>query len=121
MAVLTWRVFYRRNNRSAPSTRQGGARGSIGQPPEEIRDTPPQKKQRYYLMNVSWLLDTKNDTIGSIGSYNFFVCKGLSNDGVGVSKGFHIHSRELVSTPAILLTKNWGRATVERLSGVANK
>ena len=49
-----------------------------------IDDSPPQN-QRFYLPNVSWLLASRKDTIENVFIY-FLVCKGLSIDGVGVSR-----------------------------------
>ena len=52
----------------------------------DFYDSPPQKL-RFSLTNVSWLLDTRKDTIiASILSIYFLVCKGLSIDDVGVSR-----------------------------------
>ena len=42
--------------------------------------------QRFSLTNVSWLLNTRNDTIENKASMYFLVCKGLSIDDVGVSR-----------------------------------
>ena len=47
--------------------------------------SPPQN-QRFPLANVSWLLDTRKDKIENKVSTYFLVCKGLSIDGVGVSR-----------------------------------
>ena len=48
-------------------------------------DSPP-LNQRRSLTNVSWLLDKREDPIESNVSTYFLVCKGLSNNDVGVSR-----------------------------------
>ena len=53
-----------------------------------IHSTP--KKQRLSLTNVLWLLDTRTDGMKIKSSYFLLVCKGLSNDDVGGSKGRRI-------------------------------
>ena len=45
----------------------------------------PPEYQRFSLSNVSWLLDTRKDTIEKQVSTYFVVCKGLTIDNVGVS------------------------------------
>ena len=52
---------------------------------EQRWDTPPQNL-RYYLPTVSWLLDTRKDTIEKRVSILFLVWKGLSIDDVEVSR-----------------------------------
>ena len=47
----------------------------------------PPENQRFYLTDLSWLLDTRKDAMKKICSYILFVCKGLSNDDVGVTRG----------------------------------
>ena len=49
----------------------------------------PPKKQRFSLTNVSWLLDTKKDTVVEKERCpHIFLCakRGLSIDDVGVSR-----------------------------------
>ena len=46
---------------------------------------PP--NQRFLLTKVSRLLDTRQDTLDGKVPTCFLVCKGLSIDGVGVSRG----------------------------------
>ena len=51
---------------------------------------PPPKNQRFCLTNVSWLLDTRKDTVEAEVPIHFLVCKGLAKglsiDDVGVSR-----------------------------------
>ena len=49
---------------------------------------PPEKTVIFLLTNVSWLLDTRNYAVmKSISSCIPLVCKGLSNEGVGMARG----------------------------------
>ena len=80
---------------------------------------PTENKKEVIFLNerVSWLLDTRKDTI-KIGKKNknisidFPVCKGLSIDEVGCQGTDtalqEIRPVELVLKPAVLLKKSWG-------------
>ena len=62
-------------------------------------------------MNVSWLLDTRKDSMKYIFFTHSLVCIGLSKYDVGVAKGapyFRRYGRGLVSKPAITLKNSWG-------------
>ena len=48
-------------------------------------DSPP-RNQRFSLTNVSWLLDTRKDTIENEVFIYFLMRQGLSIDDVGVSR-----------------------------------
>ena len=50
----------------------------------------PPKSSDFLKRNVSWLLDTRKETIEKENTHIFFVCKGLSIDGVGVVDGHRI-------------------------------
>ena len=52
---------------------------------DSYHDSPP-RNQRFCLTNVSWLLDTRRDTIEKDVSIYFLVCKDVSIDDVGVSR-----------------------------------
>ena len=68
-------------------------------------------------MNVSWLLDTRKDTIETKVPMFFLVCKGLSIDGVGVSRDTEFQEIRPVAgfETADLVIEKVGGATVERL------
>ena len=48
--------------------------------------TAPPENQRFSLTDVSWLLDTRKDTIENKVSMYFLSCKGRSIDDVEVSR-----------------------------------
>ena len=52
---------------------------------DSYHDSPPQN-QRFSLANVSWLLDTRKDTVEKNVFICFLVCKGLKIDTVGGSR-----------------------------------
>ena len=74
---------------------------------------PPNKKKRFSLTTVSRLLDTRKDDIYMqkkyIFTYTFFVCEGLSNDGVGVARGGHRISRVITPVRAGFKTDDFVR------------
>ena len=60
---------------------------------------------------ASWLLDTRKDVIKKSVFMYFLVCKGPSNDDVGVARSTvfqEMRGGELVSKPAISRKKSWG-------------
>ena len=58
---------------------------SVSISPDSFYDSPPPKHIDFLLTNVSWLLDTRKDTIENEVSVYFVVCKGLSIDDAGVA------------------------------------
>ena len=72
---------------------------------------PPPRNQRYSLTNVSWLLDTRKDTIEAKVSIRFLVSKAYRSTTSGCRGTSYLrrYDREvLVLKPAILLKKSWG-------------
>ena len=70
----------------------------------------PPKIRRFSSTNVSWLLDTRKDTIENKVSIYFVVRKGLSIDMTSGCRGtpyLRRYDREPVLKPAILLKKSW--------------
>ena len=72
----------------------------------------PPKTQRFSSTGISWLLDTRKDTINRKVSIYFLVCQGLSIDDVGVLRDTEIPEIRpgagFETDDFVELKKSWG-------------